>query len=128
MRADVVQSADVRMGQRRNRSRFATKPGAHLLIERTPARQDLYGHQTTEPGVCGAEDPAHTTGADKAFNVVRTQRGTRRELETSIEQPSSGCPDRPIQDDGRVILAQQGLDLATQRFVALACARQEVVS
>ena len=120
MTPDVVQRADVRVRERGNRPRFAGEPGAHLLIERDARREDFDRHRAIETGVGGAEDFSHAPGAERAFNAVRAQGGTGTKIGTIMEQWCRGCPDRPIQDDTRRILAEQRLDLAPQRLVARA--------
>ena len=86
MTPDIVQRADVRVGQRSNRLCFAGKPGAHLLIERDAAGKNFDCHLTIETGVGAAEDFSHAPGAERAFNAVRTQRRTRAKVGTIVEQ------------------------------------------
>ena len=51
---DVVERADVRVGQRGNRARFALEPRAELLL------RDLDRNGAAQPRVDGARDVAHT--------------------------------------------------------------------
>ena len=120
MTPDIVERADVRVGQRSDRFCFAGEPGAHLLIERDAARKNFDCHRTIETGVGAAEDFSHASGAERAFNAVRAQRRTRTKVGTIVEQQCRGGPHRPIHDDLRRLLTEQRLHFAPQRLVARA--------
>src|SRR5262249_51261005 len=57
--ADVMQRADVRMGELRYRARFAFEPLAELRVGSEARRQNLDGDRALEACVAGAIDLAH---------------------------------------------------------------------
>ena len=63
--ADVVERADVRMAQLRDRLRFALEPCCPRDRPRD-ARQDLDGDRAIQAGVARLVDLAHAAGADGA--------------------------------------------------------------
>jgi predicted nucleotidyltransferase len=74
--ADVVQRADVRMIQRRDRARFAIEPLAQAGILGGAARQDLDRDGPIEPCITRAIDLAHPAGADGGHDFVRPEATT----------------------------------------------------
>ena len=64
--ADVVERADVRMIERRDRARLALEALAQLRVGRERRRQDLDRDRAVEPRVAGAVDFAHAAGANGA--------------------------------------------------------------
>ena len=118
MTANVVESADVGVGEGGYRPRFPSEPRAHLRIECYAGRQDR--HEAIQAGVCGAENLSHAAGAEAAFDPVRAQEVTGTKIETSTEQGRRGRPHGLIHDDAHRILAKQRLHFAPQCLVARA--------
>jgi hypothetical protein len=71
--ADVVQRTDVRVGQLRDRARFAIEARAELRVRGQRGRQDLDGDGPVEPRVAGLVDFAHAARANGAEDFVRTE-------------------------------------------------------
>src|SRR5258708_5222744 len=71
--ADIVQSADMRMIQCRDGTRFPLKMPAK------PARGNLDSNFAVEPGIHCPVDRTHSARADKRFDRIRTELGARRE-------------------------------------------------
>jgi len=97
---------------------LAREPSAHLFIERYAERRNFDRDLPIETGVSGAKDFSHSAGTGDAFDAVRTESAARADIVTVIEEWCGRCPDRPIEDDGRGLLADQRLNFAPQRFVA----------
>src|SRR5262245_18629920 len=76
---DVVQRADVRMIERRDRARLAVEPLAQLRIGRERSRQHLDGDGPLKPRVSCAIDLAHPAGADWGNDLVRAEPKSRVE-------------------------------------------------
>ena len=68
--ADVVQRADVRVVQARDRPGFAIKPFPALGIIGHTMRQDLDRDDAIQPRVARAIDLAHAAGAEGGLNFV----------------------------------------------------------
>ena len=77
-RAPVVDGHDVRMGERRGRSRLAAEPVDEPLVARERAVQDLDRDLAGEDGVVRAEDLAHPAGGDAFHDVVAAVEGDER--------------------------------------------------
>ena len=92
MTANVVESADVGVGEGGYRPRFPSEPRAHLRIECYAGRQDFDRHEAIQAGVCGAENLSHAAGAEAAFDPVRAQEVTGTKIETSTEHGRRGRP------------------------------------
>ena len=75
--ADVVQRADVRMGQLRDRARFAIEALAELRIGGERGGQHLDGDRAVEPRVARAIDLAHPAGAEGRQDLVRAEFRSR---------------------------------------------------
>src|SRR5205085_11292506 len=71
VRPDVVESADVGVIQRRNRTGLALEAGAELLMG------ELDGDGPAEARVDGAKDLAHAALAKFAFHLVGPQASAR---------------------------------------------------
>ena len=69
---DVVQRADVRVGERRDGLRFAIEAGAELRIRGERAREDLDRHRAREARVGCSVDLAHPACPDQMVDAVRT--------------------------------------------------------
>ena len=67
---DVVQRADVRMIERRDRARLALEALAQLRIRRERRRQDLDRHRAIEPRIARPIDLAHATRADERDDFI----------------------------------------------------------
>ena len=84
--ADVVERADVRVIERRDRARLALE--ARAPIRRRAAnswRQDLDGHSPVQPRVAGAVDLAHAARAERPDDLVRPEAGAW------VERQGHGC-------------------------------------
>ena len=73
VRADVEESADVRMIQRSDRSRFAFEAGSGVLALGDVAGEDLDGDGAVEPRVAGSVHFAHAARAQWGEDLVRAQ-------------------------------------------------------
>jgi hypothetical protein len=71
VRTDVVEDADMRMVQRRDRARFLEKTRGVNAVER------LDGHCPAQAGVEGLVDLAHATCTHHGHDFKRTEAGTR---------------------------------------------------
>ena len=67
---DVVQRADVRVGQLRDRARFAIEARAEMRISSERVRENLDRHCAVEPRVAGLVDLAHPASAEGGENFV----------------------------------------------------------
>ena len=74
--ADVVQRADVRVGELRDGARFQVEARAELRIGRQRLGQDFHRDEPIEPGVAGFVDLAHAAGAERAEDFVRSETRT----------------------------------------------------
>ena len=79
MLADVVQRADVRVVELRDRPRFPLEPLAAFGIVGEVRRQDLDGDGPVQPGVGRLVDLAHATRAIGGEDLVRSKTGARGE-------------------------------------------------
>ena len=71
--ADVVERADVRMVQPRDRARLAVEALAQLRARGEMRGQDLDGDVAVETRVAGAIDLAHAAGAERGDDFVGTE-------------------------------------------------------
>ena len=71
--AHVVERADVRMGELRDRPGLSLEPLPDLRGGGEMRRQHLDRHRTLEPGVPGPVDLAHTSRADGREDLVRAE-------------------------------------------------------
>src|SRR5215470_6728835 len=72
LRADVVQDANVRVVERRDRASLALEALAQIPIVRHASRKDFDGDDAIETRVARAIDLAHATGAKERAEFVRT--------------------------------------------------------
>ncbi len=77
--ADVVERADVRMVELRDRAGFAVEPLAELRISGEGFGQDLDGDDAIEARVAGLVDLAHAAGAEGGEDLVRAEARARRD-------------------------------------------------
>ena len=77
--ADVVERADVRVIERRDRARFAIEAVAEFLIPCERRRQNLQGDAAIETCVARLVDLAHAAGTEGGLNLVRSEPSTWRE-------------------------------------------------
>ena len=117
---DVVQRADVWVGECGHRPGFAREPRAHRRIYRDAARQHLDRNKAVETGIGGAEDLTHATRAEQSLDAVRAKGRAADQVQTFIEDGCRSRPHRVIQDDARIVLTQQRRDLVAERFIARA--------
>jgi hypothetical protein len=75
--ADVVERADVRMIQRRDRARLALEARAQVLALGDALRQDFDRYLPVEARVARAVDLAHAAGAEARQHFVWSQSGPR---------------------------------------------------
>src|SRR6185503_6070569 len=85
--ADVVEGADVRMVQRRDRLRLALEARAQIGSMCELRRQDLDGDAAIEPGVAGAVDLAHPARAERPDDLVWTEARSWGELHRAARVP-----------------------------------------
>ncbi len=71
--ADVVDAADVRMVQRRDRAGLALEARTPIGIAGQFARQHLDRHRAIEARVARAVDLPHSAGAQRADDFVRAE-------------------------------------------------------
>src|SRR5262245_19581454 len=71
--ADVVDRADVRVVQRRDRARLAFKPPQPMGIGRERCRENLDRHVPAEPRVLREVHLAHSARTEQRDDFVRTQ-------------------------------------------------------
>ena len=76
---DVVERADVRMIEARDRARLALQSRAELRVRGELGGEDFHRDVAPEARVDGAIDLAHATRADRADDLVRTELCVRRE-------------------------------------------------
>jgi hypothetical protein len=70
---DIEQWADVRMAERRNHSGFAFEPLAKLGVASEVSGKYLDSDDAIEPGVAGPVDLAHSAGAERLNDFIRTE-------------------------------------------------------
>ena len=75
----VVQRADTRMIQRRNRARLAVESLSQLRVGGKMLRQDLDGHVAAQPGIPGAIHLAHSARSQRGHNLVRSKFRSRNQ-------------------------------------------------
>ena len=117
---DVVERADVWVGECGHGPCFSREPRAHRRIYRDAARQHLDRNKAIEAGIGGAEDLTHATSAEQSLDAVRAKGRAGDQVQTFIEDRCRSRPHRVIQDDARIVLAQQRRDLVAERFIARA--------
>jgi hypothetical protein len=84
--AHVVEGADVRVGERRDRARLALESTSALLVGCHAGRQDLDRYRASEPGVPGPVDFAHAAGPQQTGDLVAS------EALTGCERGARGSP------------------------------------
>ena len=68
--ADVVQAADVRVIERRDRLGLALEPCAELRVTRQLRREHLHGDLAVEARIAGLIHLAHASGPDQGEDLV----------------------------------------------------------
>ena len=93
---DVVERADVRMRELRDRLRLPLEPLADLGARGEVRGQDFDGNRAAEARVAGAVDLAHAAGADLADDLVRAEAGAGGERHgfRAIRGSASSAPER----------------------------------
>ena len=71
--ADIVERADVRVSEGRDRARFALESLAELRVGGKDARENLDGDGAVESRVAGPVDLAHAAGAERRHDFVRAE-------------------------------------------------------
>ena len=104
MTPDVVERADVGMRQRGNRLGLARKSRAQLRLQRNAGGYDFDCNRPIEADISGAEDLAHSAGAEETLYAIGTKRRAATDVRTIREERRRRCPDRAIQDHGRSVL------------------------
>ncbi len=91
--ADVVDSDDVGVVQRRGRARLLLEALAPLRVQRNLGGKDLDRDFPPEPGVTGPIHLSHPARAERREHLIRTQAGPRRKAHLSpkskIQNPKS---------------------------------------
>ena len=82
--ADVVQPADVRVGERGDRLRLAFEPRAECGVGRELRRENLDGDRAIEAGVAGAVDLSHAAGAEQGLNFKMAEPSTCAQCHWSV--------------------------------------------
>jgi len=72
--------------ERRYGPGFASKPRAHLCVERRTRWEHFDRDGPIQTRVGAAEDLSHATSAERALYAVRPQHGARSNLGAPIEQ------------------------------------------
>jgi hypothetical protein len=80
--ADVVQRADVRVLELRDRARFTIEPLSELRIASKRGWKDFDGDDAIETRVAGLVDLTHAAGADGGLNLVRAEPHAGRKGKT----------------------------------------------
>ena len=75
--ADVVQPADVWVGERGDCLRLAFEPRAECGVGRELGRENLDRDRAIKASVACSVDLAHAAGAEHAFNFIRAEPRTR---------------------------------------------------
>jgi hypothetical protein len=90
--ADVVERADVRMGELRDGARLAIEPIAEQRIGRECIGKDFDRDRAVEPGVSGFVDLAHTAGPEGGQDLERPEApaGTEGQPGVIIRGESEG--------------------------------------
>ena len=92
--ADVVERADVRVRQARDRPRLALEPLAELGVGGQCCRQDLDRDGAIEPRVARPIDLAHPAGAEQRHDLVRSQPRSGWEHVVSCPESASSTQAR----------------------------------
>ena len=79
LRSDVVELADMRMVQRRNRSAFALHALLQFRRGRKVRSQNFDGHRAIKAGITGAINLSHAACAQQRLDFVRTEFRARSE-------------------------------------------------
>src|SRR5215471_256628 len=87
--ADVVQRADVRMIEARDRFRLALEPLLEIEVARDVIGQDFDRDGALEARVACTVDLAHAAGADQRENLVGAETLTCCERHKTWRSPSS---------------------------------------
>ena len=122
---DVVQRADVRMGQCRDDLRFPVEARAELRIGGERLRKHLHGDGAIQTRVGRAIDLAHAAGANQVCDAVRAELGAGLQIEGIIEHCGGRFEHRPVDEHRRLVLFEERFDLAPQLVVARALRREK---
>jgi hypothetical protein len=99
LRADVVERADVRVGEARDRAGFVAEAFLTIGIGGEVGRQNLDRDRTIQPGVARFVDLAHAACPERASDLVRTESASGTERHGRLFLKCS----RPVQyDDHRL--------------------------
>jgi hypothetical protein len=93
-RPDIVELADVRMVQSRNRTRFLLEPSESIAIERERLGQHFDGNVASKARIPRPIDLAHPAGAQQGDDFKRSEPGARgeRHAETILVAGEAGDP------------------------------------
>jgi hypothetical protein len=80
LRADIVEMADVRMGDGRKRARFAFEAALEFGAARQMSRKDFDGDAAIEASVARAIDFAHAARTDGSDDFVRAESASGRQV------------------------------------------------
>src|SRR5262249_475784 len=85
--ADVVERADVRVRELRDRLGFALEPLADLLAGTELGGEDLDRDVAVEPGVASLVDLAHAAGGERGNDLVGPEPGSGGERHHGTTSP-----------------------------------------
>ena len=83
---DVVQRADVRMGKQGDGARLSVEALAHRCAGGVAVDDDLDGNDAVEPCITGAIDLAHTAGAERRVDFVRSEASSPAESHSAFSE------------------------------------------
>jgi hypothetical protein len=91
---DVVQRADMRVVETRDRLRFQFKPLLHCRVRRDMLRQDLDGDGAIETSVLRLVDLPHAAGAKRGEDLIRSDACAWRQHLEILNNPETGISTR----------------------------------
>jgi hypothetical protein len=125
---EAVDGADIRMIEGSEHSGFALEAREPFRLRREMAREDLDRHVAAQGRVARAIHLAHAADAEQALDAIRTDRRAGREPRRGRgDQLGHERANRRIDHSPRR-LRQERLDLAPQRGIVRARAREPRVS
>jgi hypothetical protein len=91
---DVVQRADMRVVETRDRLRFQFKPLLQCRVRRDMLRQDLDGDGAIETSVLRLVDLPHAAGAKRGEDLIRSDACAWRQHLEILNNPETGISTR----------------------------------
>ena len=99
--ADVVDAADVRVLEARDRFGLAFEPLAHVGRDRFGAGDDLDGDEPIEARIARAVDLAHAALAERIDDLVRSEPGAAGEHHSTVSDAARAAASRKMRPSGR---------------------------